>query len=226
MRSSSCTGSTTYGAAAEFAGVRRCWVPRLSLKPLLCLDVDGRLVLGQRIRTATKAHAAMIDQVAEVVGDGSAQIAVHHVDNRDTADDIAKTLTVRLPQIAPPTVTDMGPVLAVHVGAGAVGVCVGGRRLVTWLDLARAEREDFAAFLETLSPEQWEAPTLCDRWNVREVAAHAISFDELGGGEMVRRFMQGRLNTDRINEVGVADYADRSPEQFVALLRRTPRRMG
>ena len=96
----------------------------LSLKPLLCLDVDGRLVLGQRIRTATKAHAAMIDQVAEVVGDGSAQIAVHHVDNPDTADDIAKTLTVRLPQIAPPTVTGMGPVLSVHVGLGAVGVCV------------------------------------------------------------------------------------------------------
>ncbi len=97
----------------------------LSLKPLLCLDVDGRLVLGQRIRTATKAHAAMVDQITEVVGDRSAQIAVHHVDNRDTADDIAKTLTVRLPQIAPPTVTDMGPVLAVHVGAGAIGVCVG-----------------------------------------------------------------------------------------------------
>jgi DegV family protein with EDD domain len=96
----------------------------LSLKPLLCLDVDGRLVLGQRIRTATKAHAAMIDQVTEVVGDGGATIAVHHVDNPDAADDIAKTLTVRLPQIAPPAVTEMGPVLSVHVGAGAVGVCV------------------------------------------------------------------------------------------------------
>lgn len=96
----------------------------LSLKPLLCLDVDGRLVLGQRIRTATKAHAAMIDQVAEVVGNGGARIAVHHVDNPDTADDIAKTLSVRLPQIGPPAVTDMGPVLAVHVGSGAVGVCV------------------------------------------------------------------------------------------------------
>lgn len=96
----------------------------LSLKPLLCLDVDGRLVLGQRIRTVTKAHAAMIDQVAEVVGDGSARVAVHHVDNRDAADDIAKTLTERLPQLAPPTVTDMGSVLAVHVGAGAVGVCL------------------------------------------------------------------------------------------------------
>ncbi|WNG91223.1 DegV family protein [Mycobacterium sp. ITM-2016-00318] len=96
----------------------------LSLKPLLCLDVDGRLALGQRIRTATKAHVAMIDQVAEVVGDGGAKIAVHHVDNPDAAEDIAKTLTVRLPQIAPPAVTEMGPVLSVHVGAGAVGVCV------------------------------------------------------------------------------------------------------
>lgn len=96
----------------------------LSLKPLLCLDVDGRLVLGQRIRTATKAHAAMIDQVAEAVGEEPATIAVHHVDNPDGADDIAKELTVRLPQIAPPAVTDMGAVLAVHVGAGAVGVCV------------------------------------------------------------------------------------------------------
>ena len=50
---------------------------------------------------------------------------MHHVDNPDAAEEIAKTLTVRLPQIAPPAVTDMGPVLAVHVGAGAVGVCIG-----------------------------------------------------------------------------------------------------
>ncbi|OBB02905.1 fatty acid-binding protein DegV [Mycobacteriaceae bacterium 1482268.1] len=96
----------------------------LSLKPLLCLDVDGRLVLGQRIRTATKANAAMIDQVAEVVGEGPARVAVHHVDNPDAADDIAKELTVRLPQIDPPAVSEMGPVLAVHVGADAIGVCV------------------------------------------------------------------------------------------------------
>lgn len=88
-----------------------------------------------------------------------------------------------------------------------------------WLELARAEREDFAAFLETLTPQQWEAPTLCDKWNVRQVAAHAISFDELSGGQLVGRFVKGRLIVDRINDVGVADYADRSPEQLVALIR-------
>ena len=88
-----------------------------------------------------------------------------------------------------------------------------------WLDLARAEREDFAAFLETLSPEQWEAPTLCDRWNVKEVAAHAISFDELRGVALIRRFLKGRLTVDRINQVGVDDYADRTPGELIALIR-------
>ena len=96
----------------------------LSLKPLLCLDVDGRLVLDQRIRTVTKAHAAMIDRVAEVVGDRRAAIAVHHVDNHDAADEIGAALTTRLPQIESLFVTDMGPVLSIHVGSGAVGVAV------------------------------------------------------------------------------------------------------
>ncbi len=106
------------GTAASWLGTA------LSLKPLLCLDVDGRLVLAQRIRTVTKAHAAMIDQVAEIVGDRRAAIAVHHVDNHDAADAVAAALTTRLPQVERLTVTDMGPVLAIHVGGGAVGVCV------------------------------------------------------------------------------------------------------
>lgn len=91
---------------------------------------------------------------------------------------------------------------------------------MSWLTLAQHEREDFASFLETLTPEQWEAPTLCDRWSVRQVAAHTISFDELNAGDMVRRFVRGGLSTDRINDLGVADYEHRSPEQLVALIRK------
>jgi DegV family protein with EDD domain len=96
----------------------------LSLKPLLCLDVDGRLVLDQRIRTVTKAHAALVDRVVDTVGEQRALIAVHHVDNHDAADEIGAALTTRLPQIESLVVTDMGPVLAIHLGAGAVGVVV------------------------------------------------------------------------------------------------------
>lgn len=96
----------------------------LSLKPLLCLDVDGRLVLDQRIRTVTKAHAAMVERVAEVVGANTADVVVHHVDNHDAADALGAALTQRLPQIASLTVADMGPLLSVHVGGGALGVAV------------------------------------------------------------------------------------------------------
>ena len=96
----------------------------LSLKPLLCLDVDGRLVLDQRIRTIAKAHAALVDRVAEAVGQRAAAVAVHHVDNHDAADEIGAALTTRLPQIESLVVTDMGPVLSIHVGGGAVGVVV------------------------------------------------------------------------------------------------------
>ena len=106
------------GAAASWLGTA------LSLKPLLRLDDDGRLVLAQRVRTVSKAHAAMVDQVAEIVGDRRAAVAVHHVDNRAGADRISAALTRRLSGVESLTISDMGPVLAIHVGGGAVGVCV------------------------------------------------------------------------------------------------------
>lgn len=106
-------------------GTTASWLgTALALKPLLCLDVDGRLVLSQRIRTVSKAHAAMVDQIAELIGDRRAAVTVHHVDNHDAADQIGAALTTRLPQVESLTVTDMGPVLSIHLGAGAIGVVV------------------------------------------------------------------------------------------------------
>ena len=46
MRSSSCTGWTICGAAGRIGGAASWLGTALSLKPLLRLDVDGRLVLG------------------------------------------------------------------------------------------------------------------------------------------------------------------------------------
>ena len=96
---------------------------KLSLKPLLRID-DGKLVLAQRVRTASKAVATMIDRVCEVVGERSAAIAVHHVANPDGAAELVAALSARLPASGPALVTDLGPVLALHVGAGALAVCV------------------------------------------------------------------------------------------------------
>ncbi|BCO35342.1 DegV domain-containing protein [Mycobacterium heckeshornense] len=104
------------GAAARLGSA-------LALKPLLRID-DGKLVLAQRVRTASKALAAMVDRVCEVVGDNAAAVAVHHVANEEGAVQLAATLAERLPACRPAIVTDLGPVLALHVGAGALAVCV------------------------------------------------------------------------------------------------------
>ncbi|MDA3638346.1 DegV family protein [Mycobacterium xenopi] len=105
------------GGAAAWLG------SALALKPLLRID-DGRLVLAQRARTASKALAAMIDRVCDVIGDSTAAVAVHHVANEEGAAVLAATLAERLPACPPAIVTDLGPVLALHVGAGALAVCV------------------------------------------------------------------------------------------------------
>jgi uncharacterized protein (TIGR03083 family) len=91
--------------------------------------------------------------------------------------------------------------------------------LVPTTEMARDEREEFASFLDGLTPEQWNSPTLCEMWTVRDVAIHTVSYDELSAAGLVARFLKGRLNTDRINAIGVADYADRAPEQITAMIR-------
>lgn len=106
------------GTAASWLGTA------LALKPLLRIDEQGRLVLAQRVRTASKAQAAMIEQVLEVVGERHAALAVHHIDNPDAAGELAATLASALPGCGDVVVTDLGPVLGVHVGAGAVGIVV------------------------------------------------------------------------------------------------------
>ena len=105
------------GAAASWLGTA------LALKPLLRM-ADGELVLAQRVRTTSKAIAAMVEQTLEVVGERRAVLAVHHVDNPDGAADVAATLASALPACGPIVVTELGPVLGVHLGPGALGVVV------------------------------------------------------------------------------------------------------
>lgn len=41
------------------------------------------------------------------------------------------------------------------------------------------ENADFSAFLHTLSPEDWERPSLCEGWRVRDVIGHILYGQEL-----------------------------------------------
>lgn len=82
--------------------------------------------------------------------------------------------------------------------------------------MARAERGDLADFLATLTPEEWDAPTLCSQWRVRDVVAHMFSYEDLSTFGLVRRLAKG---AGTANAVGVAELRDRSPDEFVTLVR-------
>ncbi|WP_173008403.1 maleylpyruvate isomerase family mycothiol-dependent enzyme [Mycolicibacterium sp. P1-18] len=87
------------------------------------------------------------------------------------------------------------------------------------MDLARRERAEFADFLSGLTTEQWDHPSLCAGWSVRDVVAHCVSFEGLTARELATRFVRGRLQTDRINALAVAALEDRSTGQLVDVLR-------
>ncbi|MGP4028766.1 maleylpyruvate isomerase family mycothiol-dependent enzyme [Actinomadura sp. 3N407] len=86
--------------------------------------------------------------------------------------------------------------------------------------LARDERTDLADFLETLTPEQWDAPTLCEGWRVRDVVGHMISYEDLSMREVGRRLAKGRFLLGRANALGVDAHRALSPAELLALLRR------
>jgi uncharacterized protein (TIGR03083 family) len=49
-----------------------------------------------------------------------------------------------------------------------------------------AARESLAATLATLSEDQWNHPSLCEGWRVRDVAAHIIAGPQLGWAATLR----------------------------------------
>ena len=84
------------------------------------------------------------------------------------------------------------------------------------LQMATAERTDLADLLATLRPEQWEAPSLCKGWRVRDVVAHVMSFD-VSPLTMFRRAIRSRMV--HINQVGVDELALLSTDDLLDKLR-------
>ncbi|OBI48581.1 maleylpyruvate isomerase family mycothiol-dependent enzyme [Mycobacterium sp. E796] len=88
---------------------------------------------------------------------------------------------------------------------------------ITLMTMAHAERADLADFLSTLAPRDWEAPSLCTKWTVKDVVAHVISYEELGAAGLLKRFAKGWVV--RANQVGVDEFSRLSPEQLLEFLR-------
>jgi uncharacterized protein (TIGR03083 family) len=82
------------------------------------------------------------------------------------------------------------------------------------------QRSLLADLLDNLTAEQWSAPSLCEGWTVRDVAAHLSLAATASMGETLTYLVHARGNFDRMIRDATLDRAcSRSTPQIVADLR-------
>ena len=111
------------GAAAAILG------SALSVKPLLEI-ADGKVAPRERVRTASRALARLVELAVEAAGDRSVDVCVSHLANADRAEELAAILAERLAEGLEGREVmcgELGAVLGAHVGPGMVAVCVAPR---------------------------------------------------------------------------------------------------
>lgn len=113
------------GAASAVVGTA------LVIKPLLLLR-DGWIELLEKVRTTSRAVARLEDLAVDRATSGVDQssrvdVAVHHLDHADRANDLARRLAERLPGVGDVVVSEVGAVIGAHVGPGLIAVVVSPR---------------------------------------------------------------------------------------------------
>lgn len=80
-----------------------------------------------------------------------------------------------------------------------------------------AQRRDLADLIETFDAQQWTAPSLCDGWRVRDVAAH-LTHSHMPPGRMIVEAVKSAFRFDpMIRRLAVED--TRSQSEIAAALR-------
>jgi uncharacterized protein (TIGR03083 family) len=80
------------------------------------------------------------------------------------------------------------------------------------------QRLSLADLLDDLSPAEWEHPSLCEGWRVRDVAAH-LSLAQMGVGPAVREAVRAGGSFDRMIRKSAVRRAAAPRDELVAALR-------
>ena len=85
----------------------------------------------------------------------------------------------------------------------------------TWPTI-HAERRALAADLQTVTGDQWDAPSLCSNWTVRDVLAHMTSAATLTPPSFFGKLISSGFSFDKVQESGVAAQRGSSPAETLA----------
>ncbi|MGY0002818.1 DegV family protein [Micromonospora sp. I033] len=96
----------------------------LSVKPIMHMP-DGTIVVRDKVRTASRGVARLVDLAVEAAGDAQVDLAVHHLGAPQRAEQLVAALTERLGDRLHEThVSEAGAVVAAHAGPGLACVVV------------------------------------------------------------------------------------------------------
>jgi DegV family protein with EDD domain len=105
------------GAAAARFGTA------LAVKPLLHL-ADGRIVPLEKVRTASKAIARLVQLTVSAAGSDRIDIAVQHLAAPERAADLVAKLRQALPRLGELYESEVGAAVGAHVGPGLLGIVI------------------------------------------------------------------------------------------------------
>ncbi len=93
--------------------------------------------------------------------------------------------------------------------------------------LLKTQLNKFIDLVKTLDPVDWNKPTACTLWTVRDIVAHQAGGYASGKSyrEMIRQYGRlpkpGQLPEDAVNELQLRERANCSPEELIAELAQT-----
>jgi len=102
----------------------------LAIKPLLTMR-DGQIEPLERVRTTSRALARMRERAVEaamaVDAAEGVDIAVHHLDSRERAEQLVQALAHAVPHARRVLLVELGAVVGAHVGPGTLATAVSPR---------------------------------------------------------------------------------------------------
>jgi uncharacterized protein (TIGR03083 family) len=85
----------------------------------------------------------------------------------------------------------------------------------TWPTI-HAERRALAADMRTVTGDQWDTPSLCSNWTVRDVLAHMTAAATLTPPSFFGKLISSGFSFDKVQESGVAAQRGSSPAETLA----------
>lgn len=94
----------------------------LKIIPILTVD-DGKTSVSAKVRTKKNAASAMVERVLQDIEKyGLGEIAVHHINCIDEAELLVESVRQAVNSHIDIPIFDIGPVIGLHVGPGAIGI--------------------------------------------------------------------------------------------------------